>query len=720
MSADIDFSQYLRKGGPSVQQQANTQSQTQDNEFSQYMRKPERSALQQGGRYAGQALIGAAEAATMPYNIAATGANLLANFGSENIQARAKHEIQALEKKRQEGTLNPTEQKYIDRIKHIAEKGPNQAPQIDVGSLLEKGIHKATGINLAPEGIAEHGIRFATMMKNPGKMADLGKLAMGAMKDPKKLVTLAKSFAPGTKQLARGFGAAFGLEEAKEGNFGPIATIGATVLGDLIGGGIRGGIAGTVNALKNPKQFLASGFAKMAKSTELDIRKQIIQDFRKSGIQADIGTVTGNNLVKAIQAKLAASGLTGKPLEELRNQITKQVTDQYKEITKDLGQIKFKSSHEAGEAVKEIGKKIRDAEKEAISKIYEPSRSSVSNADAVNPTSIAKTIRKLEQQAKPGTLKATDQKSMLKHLQDIKADIYDANGQLKPVKIKDLVNIKRALHDIIDFETQGGAKNSLKLLLTDIDKLLQGYGSTNKAFGRSLNQGNKMFIEHVKKFREGPMAQFLKENSDPAQIMNKMGSINGIRKIGNALSGSAEGKELFKQLKAMKLEELIGSKMVDSTTNQLKHGTFSKLLKTADDKAIIGELLGNKQLAKLERLQNLSGQLAESANKFLNTSQTFTTAADTTALMTLVKGVGAILTGNPWPILKSGGLLAGSKQLTKMIADPEFLKLVEEAVLSRGNPKQLSITWPKILQKAKELGWREAGVATKAVNEQQR
>ncbi len=710
MTVDTDFSQFMRKPG--------AQSQNQENEFSQYMRKPERTGMQKAGRLVGQAAIGAAEAATMPYNIAVTGANLLANMGSENIQKRAQQEIQVLEQKQKEGTLDWKEKKYLERIKRIAKEGPRQAPQIDVGSLLEQGVEKLTGVNLRPEGILEHGMRFATMLKNPGKLADLGKTAMEAVKDPKKLIQLVKSFTPGAKEAARGLGAGFGLEEAKAGNFGPIGTIAATVVGDLIGGGVAGGLKGAMGILRNPKQALASGIAKLSRGAELDIRKQIINDFRKAGVQADIGTITGKNLIQSIQAKLAASGLTGKPLEELRQQITKQVTDQYKDIADSIGPMKFTSNHEAGMAVKEAGQKIREAEKAQIAKIYEPSRSQVSELDTINPTQLAGTIKKLETQGKPGTLKSTEQKAMLKHLEDIKADIYDAEGQLKPIKVNDLVNIKRALHDIIDFEAQGGAKNSLKLLLTDIDRALQGYGATNRAFGKSLNEGNKMFIQHVNKFRKGPMAQFLKENTDPALIMNKMGSVDGIRRIGRALESTPEGKQLFAELKRMKLEQMVGEKMVDSTTHQLKHGTFSKILEKKQDRAIARELLGDQQLKRLEHLQKASGQLAQSAQKFFNASQSATSALDVAAYTKLLFDIMSVFSGNFWPIIRTGGMLAGSKITAKMIADPEFLKLVEDAMLAR-NPAKLVQTWPKILQKAKELGLEEVRPATQATIESQ-
>lgn len=716
MSADIDFSQFRRQGPQSNQPK---QVQGEDLDFSQFMRKPKRSVGAKAGRLAGQAVIGAAEAATLPYNLAATATNLGANFGAESIKRKAAEDLKILEQKRAEGALTPMQEKYFNRVKRLAEEGPRQMPQFDVGSLLEKGIEKTTGVDLRPKGVAEHGVRIAGMLKNPGKLATLGKTALDAIKDPKKLLGLAKSFKPGTKELARGFGAGFALEEAKQGDFGPIAVIAATVAGDLIGGAAHQGFKGTLSILRNPKAALASGAAKLARGAELDIRKQIINDFRKAGVQADVGTITGNNIVQSIQAKLAASGLTGKPLEELRAQMTKQITDQYKDIADSIGPMKFSSNHEAGEAVKIAAKRIRESEKGEIAKIYEPSRSGVSNVDVINPTQIARTVQKLESQAKPGTLKSTDQKALIKHLEDVKADLYDAEGQLKPLRVNDAINIKRAIQDIVDFEVQGGAKNSLKLLLGDIDRSLQGYGVTNPKFGKSLSEGNKRFAAHVKKFREGPMSQFLKEGTDPAQIMNKMGSVDGVMKIGRALETSPEGKELFKELKRMKFDQLVGDKMVDSTTHQLKHGTFSKLLEKKQDRALVRELLGQQQLQRLEHLQKASGKLAESAQKFLNASQSATSAVDMAAYTKILFDAMSVLSGNYWPLIRTAGFVGASKVVAKMMADKEFLKLLEDAILARQNPAKLKTIWPKILEKSREFGLQEARPAAHALIESQ-
>lgn len=714
MSSKIDLSQYRRQSASP--QQASSDQQKVD--LSQFKRKESRSALQKAGRLGAQTAIGIAEGATLPYNIVAGGAHALSEFGHENLQKQAQEELKILESKKAEGTLSAREQKYFDRIKRIAEEGPRKIPDLTVGGLVEKGVKKATGVDLRPQGVAEYGLRFAGMLKNPAKIASLGKLAMDAVKDPKKALQLAKTLTPGGKELARGFGAGFALQEAKDGDFGPIATIAATVAGDLIGGGLYGGAKGSFNILRHPKEYLAKNFAKMAKNSESEIRKQIIQDFRKAGIQADIGTITGNNLVQSIQAKLAASGLVGKPLENLRKQITSQVESEYKAIADGIGELKHASNQEVGEAVQSLGRSIRDTQMATNRSLYEAAEQALPENAFVNSQPLLSAVQKIEKDLKPGKLKSPEQQKVLKALEDMKSDLVDTQG-IPAANVKTLSNMKKAINDIVDFDVQGGQKQRLIGLGKEIDRLLEGYGAFNPEYAKKFQQAQKAHAQHAKTFRDNAVEKFLQQNTNPATIMSKMGNIHEIRQIQKALSSTPEGKELFNQIKRFKLEQMIGDKMIDSTTEQLKYGTFSKLLEKGQNEAVVRELLGQESLDRLKHIQKASGQLAQSAQKFLNTSQSATSAVDMAAYTKILFDAMAVFGGNYWPFIRTLGVLGASKALAKTISDPEFLKLVEDAIIHKNSPATLQKTWPKLLEKAKELGMRESRTAAYAAIEPQ-
>ena len=53
--------------------------------------------------------------------------------------------------------------------------------------------------------------------------------------------------------------------------------------------------------------------------------------------------------------------------------------------------------------------------------------------------------------------------------------------------------------------------------------------------------------------------------------------------------------------------------------------------------------------------------------------------------------VASVLMGNPWPLVKTAGTVLGIRQISKLLADPEFLKLTEEIILAnnKNNTEQL-------------------------------
>ena len=177
-----------------------------------------------------------------------------------------------------------------------------------------------------------------------------------------------------------------------------------------------------------------------------------------------------------------------------------------------------------------------------------------------------------------------------------------------------------------------------------------------------------------------------------------MNSVSGIRTLGNILSKTHEGREIFDGLKKMKLDDVIGNNLVDSTTQQVKLGTFSKLLQKGKNRELIKEVLKPEAFKRLERLQKNAGRLAEAADKFYNASKSGAVAADAAILYKGVSDIANLLYGNPWPIMKTSGGLLGARKLSQLLADPEFLKLTEEAILAseKGGQRELIDAFEKL------------------------
>jgi hypothetical protein len=250
------------------------------------------------------------------------------------------------------------------------------------------------------------------------------------------------------------------------------------------------------------------------------------------------------------------------------------------------------------------------------------------------------------------------------------------------------------LNDVINYEVQGGAKNLLKRVVGEIDEAITSHGDTNflgaKKFAKEWTQANKKFAKHARLYRGKVISSALK-GQDPSQIFNKMNTPHGIAQIKKALSVSPEGKALFKKLARYKLEEMIGKNLVNSTSKQVNFGTFSKLLEKGQNRAIVKGLLGPSGLKQLERIQVASGRLAETAQKFLNTSRSGVHTADLALAGKVVHDVANTFSGNPWPLLKSGGALAVGKSMAKYMSDPEFIREVEEIILQSGKGSEVSL-----------------------------
>ena len=169
---------------------------------------------------------------------------------------------------------------------------------------------------------------------------------------------------------------------------------------------------------------------------------------------------------------------------------------------------------------------------------------------------------------------------------------------------------------------------------------------------------------------------------DPEVLMNKMNSVQGMKDLEKAFSYTPEGKELFGNLKRMKLDNMIGKKMTDNVTHQLKHGTFANLLKNPKDFELAKEILGQKNFSKLLKLQKASGKLAETAQKFLNASQSGTAVIDVALVGNALKDLGYVLSGNPWPFIKTAAGFGAAKYVANLMGNGEFLTLVEEAILA--------------------------------------
>ena len=639
----------------------------------------DKSPVEQVLRTAGQYGLGLLEgrAPAVAYNVAVAP---LASKAAQTANYREilGQEIEQLLDQKATGVWSPEDEKFLQSAKDQLldyEKGSEKVETVDLS--IQSLIEKATGLDLKPEGILENAARWTGFIRDPKKLYELGKTGL-------KTKDVLKAIAPTGTEILRGAGAGTALEVAEKGNYGPIGTMAAAVIGD-----ISGNLAGlTGKSLKkiisNPKQAIAEVFSIFTPKDKKKLQTEVIEEFRKANLQPDIGTITNSDLVKWVQSRLAQSGLTGNSLDELKTTLTQQIKEEYKAVADSLGEAKFATQNEAGEVTKKSLQVIRDKDLEEARNLYKEAMGQLTPRASVNPERVVKRIQKIEDSLKPGQLKSSEQKQVLDLLKDIRRDVTNSEGEVIYSDIKDLINNKIALNSIIDYEIQGGQKQLLKELVKDLDRVIISHGKENPRFAKNYINANKKFSEHAKNFRNKNITKYLKSH-DPKQIMNSMNTVQGIKDLKSVLNKTPEGKDVFNGISRLKLDEVIGNNMLDSTTQQIKFGTFSKLLENPLRKDLIKELLDPQSFKRLQRLQNLSGRLAESAQKFFNASKSGVTIEDVGIVTKVIGDLALLLSGNPWPLVKSGAGIASMRYLTNLISDPEFLRLVEELIVATEN-----------------------------------
>lgn len=639
--------------------------------------KQERSLLEKGARIGGQIALGAAEATSVPYDLGAAHLNQ-PEAAQVAYRQNLMEDIETMQQAKELGGFPGREQPWNEeddkQLQDLVEqvKNPEKAKQFvktaDVGI---RGIaEKVTGANLHPEGSLEKAANWYGFVKNPKNVKELFKMGT----NPKEIV---KAILPG-KDIARSIGAGTALQIAAEGQFGPLGTMAAAIVGDLMGSGL----SGIGKSILNPKKTLAKG-ASLLSNTKSSIRNDFKQAAEEAKFTKDIGTLTNNNMVQMVQARLMASGLTGKPLENLRKQMTEEVVQEYKAIADELGSARFQSFHEAGEVAKEGIKKIRDADLAATRQLYQNADKALKTNAIVDTKKLVDIVKRIESELKPGTVKSAEQQSVLNVLEKLMADIHNPEKNLSSASVKELMNNKIAINDIINYEIQGGTKQLLKQVVGELDRAIISHGKQNIPFVRNYVTANKKFSEHAKTFRNKNVDQLLK-SKDPSTIMNKMSSVQGIRDIKKILEKTPEGMEIFKDMSRLKLDQVIGNNMKDGVTEQLKTGKFANILEKGKNREIIKEILSPESFKRLQHLQKHVGKLAESGQKFFNASQSATAAQDLAITGSILTGLFGVFTGNPWSLgtITTIGGIFGARQLSKLIADPKFLELTEQAIIS--------------------------------------
>jgi len=577
--------------------------------------------------------------------------------------------------------LAPSRRGGMPEITKELYEGPTVSEEIRSAREKSQGFPKGS---LEPQGSVEKGIEKFTRFVGESP-------AFGGISGAREALSLA--------------GLAAGSQLGEDQKLGPVGQFMTGAVGALLPGGIENLAKGAARTVTSPKQVLAKGVAKLVKPSNVEVKKQLIQDARQAGVQLDLGSITDHGAVKFIQNQIAQSPLVGDALETFKKDISQQVINEYKSIADTIGEATLQNNFQAGESVQNAIKANQQSSLDSARKLYEVARNTGKDV-LVNTHEIKGVVEKIKNSLTPGSIKSPEQSKVIDVLKKLN-DPLERDGLWKGVSsVESLINNKIALNDIIDYEIQGGSKQLLKKVVKTIDDTLTKYGATNPQFGNAWKSANKEFAQHAKTFRNTNISNVLK-TQDPASIFNKMNTTAGIRDVKKALSHSSEGKSLFNDLSRYKIDDMVGKALEKNIKDQIQFGRIGNVLKQPKTQEILKELIPKSEFDRLKNLTSLTGNIAESASKFLNTSQSGTTIINMAAVSKILSDFGQALYGNFLPAMNSLGGLAGVKGVANLITDPEFLKAVEDAILvSNSSNVRLMEQAGKNLLEAAQVGIR--------------
>jgi phage terminase small subunit len=367
--SDEEIMSHLSESTPDFDIQAAIESGYSPEEINEHLStyKPQRSKSAKAGRIGLQAGKGLLQSATIMPDIAAMGANAFMkapHVAEQKYRENVFEDIERLYEQKQTGVWDEQDENLLgslldqvhnpEKMKPFIEEGLEKGSEINAflapSHAIEKGFEAVTGIDTKAEGIAEKAANWIGFLKNPKDILNLSKGTIGVK-------NIIQAINPGATNTLRGLSAGTALEMAEEGNFGPMGTLAALLVGDVVGMGPKG----LWYTATNPKKVVAEtinlftrGNSKKAWSNE------ILSQAKEAGLQLDAGTITNSDFIRMLQTRASQSGLTGAPLENFMKDQSAFFVKEYEKIADSIENLEFESAHQAGEAIRDSLKRTEN------------------------------------------------------------------------------------------------------------------------------------------------------------------------------------------------------------------------------------------------------------------------------------------------------------------------------------------------------------------------
>lgn len=488
-------------------------------------------------------------------------------------------------------------------------------------------------------------------------------------------------------------------QEAEEAGVGPMGQLGIGLATSVLSqaGAAKAGNAfkqlssgGWKNILREPARIGAHAPGiKVKPNSEI---AKVVNAAAEEGITLPLSAMTEGTVAK--QVENITSKMTGGrgAYRDLFSKANKEFVEAYQRNLDKISIANFAEKFEAGAAAQAGLKNARNVAAERVRQQYQTSIDSLPTGATVADNGIRRISKKMASELSDSLLPSAEEAAtkgefteLLNNLQKVEAkagSILGADGKAialesGAIPVKSLVATERSLNDLINYEKQGGSKKLLIQAQKKVQKALENYSKSSpeaKQWYKNHLDAKAGHADLAQRFRNNIIDSSLK-NERPEFILNHMGTKSGIQKVGNALAETPEGKELFNQLKRFKVEEMIGKKLINQATGDVKYQAGASALADPKNQEVLKELMGPKAYTSFKNLQKVSAGIQKGFRDFMNPSKTaevgMANSSGAGAVTSIIYGAA---TGSPETVALGTGVIAAPWAMSKLMTNENFLK----------------------------------------------
>jgi hypothetical protein len=510
---------------------------------------------------------------------------------------------------------------YMGEHDFIPVSQQKELPQIpSVAHAVDSSIDQATGgyTNTKEGDSLQAGLRTATAVATPGGLAKGA--AKAGLEGGAKVLGALGSTKPGSLAAAGAAGAV--TSEATKAGYGAPAAAG---LGLAAGAGV--GVGASVASLAkglNAKIALA----KLTGNSPKNFDQKAIAAYEAADLPFSNVTVNESRALKAIDEVVDKTPFYGtrrnKNLSADDQAYAKAVEGAIEKVGKKIIDAEDPSSLDIGHTIQDVFKETESNIIETKNNLYEVADSLLPQGSVGIPGNLANTIFETKDKFKT-LLASTDKTKVLGDLETVANGIVKNNNGSKsliPVPIEVLVETKKDLHDIINWDVKASRpKKVLRNLLAAVNKDIEAYGKKNPEWYKAYKEADKFHGERLgdKAFSSDTVRKKIIGEENPDKIIGRLNDVSDFKAIEQSLDVSDSGRKFYDSIKREKLADLLMGKIIDPKTEGVNYTGFASALGNPKTKELIRYLAGD-QYGELVKFNDVAKAAIRRNKRIVNPS----------------------------------------------------------------------------------------------------